>query len=353
MIAMSGGVDSSVAALLMKRAGYEPIGVTMRLLSNEDLPPEEGRTCCSLSDVEDARQAAFSLGMRYYVFNFTEAFHREVMDGFVRAYSLGLTPNPCVECNRRIKFGELLRRCEEAGCEKLATGHYARLAYDEGSSRWLLKKGRDRGKDQSYMLSCLNQRQLSRCAFPLGEYTKEETRELARESGFACAEKRDSQDICFVPDGDYAGFLMRYAGAAFTPGDFVTSDGRTVGRHRGIERYTIGQRKGIGLSFPEPMYVTRLDPAGNRVFLGRENELYSKTVRAVRVNFVAAAGLSRPEKFLAKIRYRQREQPALASQIGEDELLIEFDEPQRAVTPGQTVVLYDGDTVVAGGEIAP
>ena len=356
IIAMSGGVDSSVAALLCQRQGYDCIGVTLALTDNSDRGlPEEAfpgeRTCCSVDDVADARSVAFRLGMPFYVFNFKEAFRRQVMDRFAAAYQRGETPNPCIDCNRYIKFAKLMDRGEEIGYPYVATGHYARVEFDETSGRWLLKKGLDQQKDQSYMLYSLTQWELSRLLLPLGGLTKEETRRLAEEQGFVNARKRDSQDICFVPDGDYAAFIRRYAGKEFPPGAFVGTQGQVYGQHKGIIHYTVGQRKGLGLSFPQPMFVKELDVENNQVVLAKAEELFSQTAVAQDINLISVESIPRPLRVKAKIRYRQQEQPATVLQTGPDQLTVTFDTPQRAVTPGQSLVLYDGDTVVGGGKI--
>lgn len=351
VVAMSGGVDSSVAALLIKQAGYDVMGVTLRLYNNEDAGLPREKTCCSLDDVNDARSVAARLGIPFYVFNFREAFRREVMDRFAAAYERGETPNPCIDCNRYIKFAMLMRRAEEIGFPYVATGHYARVCQDGETGRWLLKKGADPQKDQSYVLYSLTQEELSRLLLPMGELTKAQARELAEANGFVNAGKRDSQDICFVPDGDYAAFLQRYMGKKYPPGPFVGTGGEYYGEHQGIVHYTVGQRKGLGLSFPQPMYVCRVDPKENRVVLGKHEELFSRELTAREINLISQASIPQPIRVKAKVRYRQAEQPAVAVQTGLDELRVVFDEPQRAVTKGQAVVLYQGDTVVGGGTI--
>ncbi len=351
IVAMSGGVDSSVAALLLQREGYEVMGVTLRLYDNEDAGIPREKTCCSLDDVNDARGVAARLGVPFYVFNFKEDFRRQVMERFTAAYEKGETPNPCIDCNRFIKFGKLMERRRELGWDYVATGHYARVERDKSTGRWLLKKGLDASKDQSYVLYALSQGELSHLLLPLGGLTKEETRQLAEESGFGNARKKDSQDICFVPDGNYAAFIERYTGKRFPPGDFVGTGGQVYGQHKGIIHYTVGQRKGLGLSFPQPMYVCGVDTAGNQVLLGEHRELFSSVVTAKDINLISVPVIEQPMRVKAKIRYRQTEQPATVEQTGPDDLKVVFDEPQRAVTPGQALVLYDGDTVVGGGTI--
>lgn len=352
VIAMSGGVDSSVAALLVQQAGYDAIGVTLKLHTNEDAGIPREKTCCSLDDVNDARSVASRLGMPFYVFNFTDSFRQEVMDRFVRAYERGETPNPCIDCNRYIKFAKLMQRAEEIGFDCVATGHYARVERDEATGRWLLKKGLDPAKDQSYVLYSLTQDELSRLLLPLGGLTKAQVRQIAEENGFINAGKHDSQDICFVPDGDYAAFIERYAGKKFAPGPFVGTHGQVYGEHRGIIHYTVGQRKGLGLSFPQPMYVCRVDPEQNQVVLGEHGELFSQTLTARDLNLISRETIPEPLRVKAKVRYRHAEQPATVVQTGPDELKVTFDEPQRAVTKGQAVVLYQDDTVVGGGVIS-
>ncbi len=351
IIAMSGGVDSSVAALLTRQAGDECIGVTMQLYHNEDVGIGRQKTCCSLDDVEDARAVCRRLGMRFYVFNFTDCFKEAVIGRFVDAYRRGHTPNPCIDCNCYLKFGKLLQRMRELQMDYVATGHYARVAYDEGAGRYLLKKGLDETKDQSYVLYMLTQEQLAHIRFPLGELTKEEVRRIARENGFVNAGKRDSQDICFVPDGDYAKVIEAVTGEVSRPGEFVDRTGKVLGRHEGIIHYTIGQRRGLRLAAGERVYVTDISPEDNRVVLGRNEDLFHSELTADQVNLISCDRLEEPVRVTAKIRYRHREQPATAWQTAEGRLHVRFDEPQRAVTKGQAVVLYDGDNVVGGGVI--
>ena len=349
LIAMSGGVDSSVAALLTAREGYECIGCTMRLFDSADAALPAERTCCSLDDAEDARSVAFRLGMPFYVFNFTQDFRREVMDPFVEAYRRGLTPNPCIECNRTMKFAKLLRRAEELGCARLVTGHYARVEREDG--RWLLKKALDESRDQSYVLYMLTQAQLERVRFPLGGLTKKQVRAIAEENGFVNAAKPDSQDICFVPDGDYAAMIRRRTGGELTPGDFVDLDGNVLGPHRGIECYTVGQRRGLGLSFGEPMYVHSIRPEDNAVVLAPDSALYTTRVCVPAFHWISGEAPSAPIRARAKIRYRHRERDVTVIPTPEGGAELVFDEPQRAVTPGQAAVVYDGDTVLGGGTI--
>ena len=348
MIAMSGGVDSSVAAYLMVQAGYDCLGMTMRLYNNEDIGKTE-KTCCSLDDVEDARSVAFRLGIPFRVFNFTEEFRSCVIDRFVNAYECGETPNPCIDCNKYLKFGKIFQRMDELGYDYVVTGHYARIEQD--GDRFLLKKGLDDSKDQSYVLYGLTQAQLARTVFPLGGMTKAETRRIAEEQGFLNARKHDSQDICFVPDGDYAAFLERYTGKSDPAGEFVDTQGKVLGRHKGIVRYTIGQRKGLGLALPCPMYVKDKDMAGNRVILSKNEELFSRELDAKGFNWSALDCPSGTIRASAKIRYKHTEQPASVTPTGPDTVHIVFDEPQRAICRGQAVVLYDGDTVLGGGTI--
>ena len=345
LVGMSGGVDSSVAAFLMLRQGYDCTGVTMRLYDN----PTEESTCCSLDDVEDARAVAARLGIRHYTFNFKDDFDRQVVQKFVSSYERGLTPNPCIDCNRYLKFDRLLRRAQELGCQWVVSGHYARIRQTGG--RYLLYKAADRTKDQTYFLACLNQEQLSHIRFPLGDLTKTQVRQIAEENGFVNARKRDSQDICFVPDGDYGAFLQRYTGKTFPEGDFLNLQGQVVGRHRGAACYTKGQRKGLGLAMGEPVYVCAKDMAANTVTVGPNAALFSPSLRANDWNWYPFEELTQPMRVTAKTRHSQFEQAATVFPEENGFARVEFDEPQRAVTPGQAVVLYDGDMVVGGGTI--
>lgn len=349
LVAMSGGVDSSVAAYLLQQQGYACIGVTMRLYENETAGIPRGHTCCSLDDVEDARAVAYDLGMPYYVLNFTEEFDKKVIRKFVQVYQNGGTPNPCIDCNRYLKFDHLLNRARELGCDYIATGHYVQRWQDE-NGRWGLRKNDDPGKDQSYVLYSLTQDQLAHTLFPLGGMHKDAVRAIAEEQGLCNARKHDSQDICFVPDGDYAAFVERHTGCPCPPGDILDEAGRVVGRHRGYIRYTVGQRRGLGIAAPQPLYVRGVCPARNTVTVAGAGALYTDTVDARELNWIACDALGeRPVRLLAKLRYRQPARRATAWQTGPDTLRVRFDEPQRAPAPGQALVLYDGGTVVGGG----
>lgn len=351
LIGMSGGVDSSVAALRMVESGYDCIGATMHLYRNEILPPESSNTCCALEDVEDARSVARKLGIPYYVFNFQDAFREQVIKQFVDAYESGLTPNPCIECNRKLKFDAFLDRALILGCDYVVTGHYARIRRDPDSGRFLLYKAADRAKDQTYFLACLNQHQLSHIQFPLGELTKEQVRLIAQENGLVNARKHDSQDICFVPDGDYAAFLERFTGKHYPAGSFLDLEGEPIGRHRGAVCYTLGQRKGLGLAMGEPVYVCAKDMAANTVTVGPNEALYSSALRADSWNWIPFPSLTSPMQVTVKIRHSQSEQSGTVYPEDGGTARVVFDQPQRAVTPGQAVVLYQGELVIGGGTI--
>lgn len=352
LIAMSGGVDSSVAALLMKESGWACMGVTMKLYEADTACLTcRTNTCCSLEDVEDARSVAFRLDMPYRVFNFTADFEDQVIRPFVSAYESGITPNPCIDCNRYLKFDKLYRRARELAYDGVVTGHYARIEQHPDTGRYLLKKALDGAKDQSYVLYMLTQEQLRHTRFPLGGLRKEEVRHRAEAHGFLNARKPDSQDICFVPDGDYASFLRRYTGKDFPPGDFVDLQGRVLGRHRGIIHYTVGQRRGLGIAHETPLYVCAISPEQNLVTLGPREALFAPALLAGKLNLISEERLSAPLRCSVRIRYRQQEQPAVITQLDENTIRVEFDRPQRAVAPGQAVVFYDGDTVVGGATI--
>lgn len=350
LIAMSGGVDSAVAAKLLTDAGNDCIGCTMKLYRNEDVGAAPTRTCCSLDDVEDARSVAYRLGMPYYVFNFSDDFREKVIAKFVDSYCRGLTPNPCIDCNRYMKFDRLYRRAALLGCDRIATGHYACIEQQDG--KYLLKKALDFSKDQSYVLYALTQEQLAHTLFPLGSLRKSETRRIAAQCGLVNAQKPDSQDICFVPDGDYARVIELYTGHPAAQGDFVAADGRIIGRHNGLIRYTVGQHRGLGLSLPERRYVCRLCAENNTVVLGEEAELYRRELTVTDFNWISGQAPTGAARCRAKLRYRQPEQPATAFPQEDGSVVLRFDEPQRAVTPGQAAVLYDGDIVLGGGTIA-
>lgn len=352
LVAMSGGVDSSVAAKLLIDMSYDITGVTLKLFEDEGLENAKAtRTCCALSDIEDARAVCYKLGCEHHVFNFKDSFKEDVIDKFANSYIAGETPNPCIDCNRYIKFEKLLKRAETLGFDYIATGHYAIVEYDETVKRYLLKRPVDASKDQTYALYSMNQHELSKTLFPLGKYVKMYARDIAEESGLVNARKPDSQDICFVPDGDYSAFIKRYTNEPVKQGDFIDCTGKKLGKHKGVTAYTIGQRKGLGLSFPQPMYVTNKDAMSNTVVLGESEKLFCDSLIATDINFISIETLAGPLKLTAKIRYNQKDQPVTISPLENGEVLAVFDEPQRAITPGQAVVFYDGDVVVGGGTI--
>lgn len=351
LIAMSGGVDSSVASLLIKEKGYDCTGITMKLYDNDDIGEKNTNTCCSDDDIADARAVCHKLGIPYYVFNFRDSFNEQVIARFIKAYENGSTPNPCIDCNRYIKFDRLMLRMKELNMDYVVTGHYARIEYDENLGRYILKKAVDDSKDQSYVLYSLTQEQLKHTLFPLGSMNKTEVRKIAEENGFINAKKHDSQDICFVPNGKYAEFIEQYTGKKYEKGDFVDRNGNVLGEHKGIIRYTIGQRKGLGLALPAPMYVCEKDLINNKVILGSNEDLFSSELDADNLNLITRDKITEPIRVKAKVRYNQKEQPATVVQTDDDRIHIVFDEPQRAISKGQAVVLYDGDTVVGGGTI--
>ncbi|MGN0579684.1 MAG: tRNA 2-thiouridine(34) synthase MnmA [Ruminococcus sp.] len=353
MVGMSGGVDSSVAAMLLREQGYDVMGVTMKLFSDEDIitAQKEGKTCCALSDVEDARSVAYKLGFDHLVFNFKDTFREHVMKDFAQSYLSGRTPNPCIECNRHCKFDKLLRRAMELEYDYIATGHYAVNEYDSESGRYLLKRPKDRSKDQTYVLYSLTQFQLAHTLFPLGGMDKQQVRALAEQAGLVNSAKPDSQDICFVPDGKYDEFIRKFTGKEPARGNFTDTEGNVLGEHRGIISYTIGQRKGLGIALGRPVYVVSKDAGSNTVVLGDESDLYTSSLTAEDVNLISVEKLEKPMRITAKTRYSQTEQPAVLSSAGDGIYRVEFDKPQRAVTSGQAVVFYDGDIVVGGGTI--
>ena len=349
LVAMSGGVDSSVAAKLLCDAGNLCIGCTMKLYDNADAGIDRAHTCCSLDDVEDARSVAHRLGMDYFVFNFSDDFREKVIDKFVASYLSGRTPNPCIDCNRYMKFDKLFDRADVLGCDKIATGHYARIDFADG--RYRLKKAFDETKDQSYVLYAMTQKQLSRTLFPLGDLAKSETRRIADAAGFVNADKPDSQDICFVPDGDYAKIIELHMGRPAAPGNFIDPTGKVLGKHAGIIRYTVGQHRGLGIDTPGKRYVCAVNAADNTVTLGEAGDLMRREAIVNDFNWIAGEAPASPIRCKAKLRYRQVEQPAVVTPRADGSVQILFDEPQRAVTPGQAAVLYDGEVVLGGGTV--
>lgn len=346
---MSGGVDSSAAALLLLQQGYEVAGVTLRLFSSDDAATDNSRTCCSLEDVEDARRVCYKLGIDHYTFGFDDAFKEAVIRNFIEVYAEGGTPNPCIECNRHVKFSKMLERATIMGFDYIATGHYAIIEQQNG--RYLLKKGKDIKKDQSYMLYGLSQEILSRTLFPLGSYTKPEIREIAAANGLINADKPDSQDICFVKNGDYTSFLQEKGGISPTAGDFIDINGNRLGTHKGIIHYTIGQRKGLNLSFEAPRYVVDKNPENNTVTLGVEADLLSNELTVGNLNWVGVEKIDRETQVNVKIRYSQSEAAATLIPLSEERVKLIFSEPQRAISRGQSAVFYQADSVLGGGVI--
>jgi tRNA-uridine 2-sulfurtransferase len=352
VIGMSGGVDSSVAAYLLKQEGYDVIGVTMQIWQNKDQEAiEREGGCCSLSAVEDARRVCNKLDIPFYVMNFKQVFEKKVIDYFVDEYLLGRTPNPCIACNKFIKFDALLERSLALEAEYVATGHYARIMYDEGFKRHIIKKSATPQKDQTYVLYNLTQDQLSHILMPLGDYNKDQVREIARGLDLRTANKPESQEICFVEDNDYGRFISERRGDETKPGIFVDAQGRKLGTHKGIAHYTVGQRKGLGIALGKPMFVVEIIPEKNLVVLGDETEVFSKELTASQMNFITFEKLEEPIDVKAKIRYSAKEAAAKVIPLDDGRVKVIFEEPQRAITPGQAVVFYQEDVLVGGGTI--
>lgn len=351
VVGMSGGVDSSVAAYLLKEQGYEVIGVTMEIWqteAQEDMEREGG--CCGLSAVDDARQVAGLLDIPYYVMNFKKEFKEQVINYFVAEYLHGRTPNPCIACNRYVKWETLLTKSLAIGADYIATGHYARIR-KLSNGRYAVCTSATAHKDQTYALYNLTQDQLARTLMPVGDYTKEQIREIAQKIGLRVADKPDSQDICFVPDGDYASVIESMLGEKMPEGNFVDVSGKVLGRHKGILHYTVGQRKGLNLSMGHPVFVLEIRPQTNEVVIGDASQVFSTTLRANQINYMGLESLPESKRLMCKIRYSHKGAMGMVTQVGEDMLECVFDEPQRAVTPGQALVLYDGDCVMGGGTI--
>lgn len=352
LVAMSGGVDSSVAAALLQQQGFEVVGITMNVWP--ELPDDavvRADACCSLAAVEDARQVAARLGIEYHVLNLKEAFAERVIDNFYAEYAAGRTPNPCVKCNQYIKFDALWPRARALDCEAIATGHYARVLWNEASNRFCLARGRDHHKDQSYVLFTLDEAHLARTLMPIGAMTKDEVRAIARELGLCTADKPESQEICFVHEGAYHAYVGRAVPEAMRPGSIVSQTGETLGTHRGIGAYTLGQRRGLGVASAEPLYVNRIDPSRNLVMVGPERLLYADLVSAGDIHLTSVDDLLPGSRVQARIRSRAEPADAVVESFDGESLLVRFDRPQRAVTPGQALVLYDGELVLAGGTI--
>ncbi|MFC2047067.1 tRNA 2-thiouridine(34) synthase MnmA [Chloroflexota bacterium] len=353
VVAMSGGVDSSVAAAILKQKGYQVIGVTMQIWPSDKRSDETDRFggCCGIDTIDDAKMVAYKLGIPHYVVNFRDVFARKVIADFCQEYSLGRTPNPCIKCNQYIKFDALLGRTKELGADFVATGHYARVESDTANGRYLLKKGIDQGKDQTYVLYPLTQNQLKHTLLPLGNLTKKKVREIARELGLPVAAKPDSQEICFIPDNNYHQFLGYYIPQAVKSGPILNGQGDTLGKHQGIPFYTIGQRQGLGISAKEPLYVIAIEKERNAIMVGSKKEVYAHEFIASGLNWISIAQLKQPVEVKSKIRYKHEEAEAVITPLDEDRVQVRFKEPQAAITPGQAVVFYDSDLVIGGGTI--
>jgi len=353
VVAMSGGVDSSVAAAILTQDGYQVIGVTMQIWPSDEQASEVDRFggCCGFSAIEDAKLVASKLGIRHYVMNLRDVFNQKVIADFCQEYSLGRTPNPCIKCNRYVKFDALLEKAKGLGADLVVTGHHARIEWDKAKRRYLLKKGSDRGKDQSYVLYPLTQEQLRHTLLPIGHFTKQRVREIARELGLPVAAKPESQEICFIPDDDYPRFLKQFIPQAAKPGPILNEQGSTLGEHRGILFYTIGQRKGLGISAREPLYVIAIDQERNAIVVGSKQAAYGNELIASGLNWITTARLEQPTTVKAKIRYRHQEAEASITPLEENKVYVKFKQPQMAITPGQAIVFYHGDTVVGGGTI--
>ena len=353
VVAMSGGVDSSVAAAIIKREGYQVIGVTMQIWPSNKRADEVDRFggCCGIDNIDDARRVAYKLGIPHYVVNFRDIFTQTVIADFCQEYSLGRTPNPCIKCNQYIKFDALLEKTRELGADFVATGHYARVESDTARGRYLLKQGIDRGKDQTYVLYPLTQEQLAHTLLPLGDFTKARVREIARELELPVAAKPESQEICFIPDNNYRKFLEDYIPQAVKSGPILDRQGDTLGKHRGIPFYTVGQRQGLGISAKEPLYVIAIESERNAIMVGSKKEVYANELLASGLNWITITQLKQPIEVKAKIRYQHEAAEAVITPLNEDRVQVRFKEPQMAITPGQAIVFYDGDLVIGGGTI--
>ncbi|NLI90001.1 MAG: tRNA 2-thiouridine(34) synthase MnmA [Epulopiscium sp.] len=350
VVGMSGGVDSSVAAHILKEQGYEVIGITMQIWG-QTAPEDDSGGCCGISAVEDARRVCHQLGIPHYVMNFRDDFEKYVIDYFLDEYQQGRTPNPCIACNRYVKWESMLQKSLQLGAEYIATGHYARIRKDEKTGRYTLAQSATQAKDQTYALYNLTQHQLAHTLMPLGDYTKEEIRQIAKEIDLLVADKPDSQEICFVPDDDYGKFITENTDTQSKEGNFIDQKGNILGKHKGIIHYTIGQRKGLGIQAAKPLYVTKINPETNEVTVGDNKDVFQSKVYANKLNFMPFDRLEGEMTLTGKIRYSQKAAPCTVEMIDEDTMLCTFHEPQRAVTPGQALVLYDGDAVVGGGTI--